>query len=180
MSKFSETRTIRCRYGKEEPIIDEYVAFGWLYTSKQLLNRFGNPLPIDSRLNEKELRGKCFYDLNFSRETEKEDVNRLNSLQTEYSGLELKQTCFTGKRVTSCVFLTLFLIAFIVTIATNVIADKAKPIVVILTIITALGLTAIIATGIVGVFKNGKENNKKLERKEQLLREAKSILQKNE
>ena len=166
MSIFIETRTERCRYGREDRIIDDYKIFGWSFSSKQLMNRFGNPLPIDMRLSEKELRNKCFYDIVFTREAEKEDSDKLNSLQSEYFSYELKQTCFTGKRVTVCVFLTILLIAFIVLAVSK---DQTTSLIgLILTIITALGLAGIIAAGIFLVFKNGRNNKAIIERMNQI------------
>lgn len=45
MANITENKTVVVRYGKEHQRLKELACFGWKLKYKQLLNRFGNPLP---------------------------------------------------------------------------------------------------------------------------------------
>ena len=178
MSKIIETRKARCRYGREAQFIKDFELFGWSLSSKQILNRFGNPLPLDERVSEDDLREKCFYELTFTREEEKEIADKLNSLQIEYSSEERLQTCFTGKRVTACVFITLAVLLFGI-LAGAFYGDWASFYVFFTACLIALGgFAAVIATGILQVVKNGKKNDANFARRKQIEREVEKLLAK--
>lgn len=177
MSKILETRKERCRCGTEQKYIKEYAKYGWSFSSKQLLNRFGNPLPLDTRLSEAEKREKCFYDLTFIREFEKETVDRLNSLQEEDQSLKLLQQCFTGKRVTSCVFLTLFLMGFtICAVSTYKVDNNAWTFFLVGAVVMLLALIAIVVTGVFVVKRNCKNNDVVRRRKQEIKRQVDELI----
>ena len=177
MSKILETRKERCRCGTEQRFIKDYAKFGWSFSSKQLLNRFGNPLPADVRLSEAEKREKCFYDLTFIREYEKDTIDQLNSLQNEYGSLKEPQTCFTGKRVTSCVFITIFLLVGIFgTTSTYKPDNNTWTFFLVMAIVALLALAAIIIVGVFRVKKNCRERDRVVKRKRQIEQQVQTIL----
>ena len=53
-----ETKTERVRCGTESRYIKEFENFGWTFSSKQLLNKFGNPLPLNHGLSNEEIMAK--------------------------------------------------------------------------------------------------------------------------
>ena len=179
MSKILETRKERCRCGTEQKHIKEYEKYGWSFSSKQLLNRFGNPLPLDTRISEAEKREKCFYDLTFIREFEKETIDRLNSLQEEDQSLKLMQQCFTGKRVTSCVFLTLFLICFATcAVSTYKPDNNTWTFFLVGAAVMLLALIAIVVTGIFVVKRNCSSNDKVRKRKQEIKGQVDELIKK--
>ena len=176
MSKLLETRKERCRYGSEQIYINKFAKYGWSFSSKQLLNRFGNPMPLDTRISEAEKREKCFYDLTFSREFEKETIDKLNSLQNEEESLALKQGCFTGKRVSTCVFLTLVIIVCLAIYLNKTAGEKMLPVMLAIAVIALIGLSAIVVVGVFRVKKNCQHNDQIRERKKQIDKEIEEVL----
>lgn len=179
MSKTQETRIQCCKYGNEKKLINAFSIFGWNYSSKQLLNRFGNPLPYDTKLDESELREKCSYNVSFTREIEQERARKLDKLQSEYFELKEYQRCFSGKRVTGCVFLTVAIILFIILTFSFYGANPNNSnwvFALVALLIALLGLIAVIITGVFGVINNCKKSDEVKKRKEQIIKEAKEIL----
>ena len=180
MSKVLETRKERCRCGTEQKHIKEFAKYGWSFSSKQLLNRFGNPMPLDTRISEAEKREKCFYDLTFNRELERENIDKLNSLQNESESLKRKQSCFSGKRVSTLVFLTIVLIVLLSFYFNRIVAENMLSVVLVFAVITFAGLAAIIVVGVFRVKKNCQYNDQMNKRKQQIEKEVQDILKKEQ
>lgn len=115
MANVMENRNEVVRYGKENKYLKEFGKFGWTLQSKQLLNRFGNPLPLDEarRISEDDLREKCSYNLKMVRVVDDSIVNQLHSLEHEYQALEYYPASFGGGRVSGSVWLSLVSISLI-------------------------------------------------------------------
>ena len=180
MSKVLETRKERCRCGTEQKHIKEFAKYGWSFSSKQLLNRFGNPMPLDSQISEAEKREKCFYDLTFNRELERETIDKLNSLQNESESYKRKQSCFTGKRVSTCVFLTIVIIACLAIYFNKTAGENALIAVLACAVLALVGLSAIVVVGVFRVKKNCQYNDEMNKRKQQIEKEVQEILRKEQ
>lgn len=179
MSKIVETRKEHCKYGNENTYIKIYGFFGWSYSSKQLLNRFGNPMPIDERISESDMREKCSYELTFTREVEKETADELNKLQNEYLSIKEFQSCFSGKRVTGCVFLTIAVLFFSSFAVGFYFSDNSLwSLYIIFAFLAFCGLIAVIIPGVFVAMKNGETNDKNKIRKKQIKEKAAEILSK--
>ena len=76
-----DSKIIRCRYGSEDKVVKDYACFGWTIASKTLLNRFGNPLPVDARVSEDDKREKCSWELTFKRFVSPEKAQKLYLLE---------------------------------------------------------------------------------------------------
>ena len=166
-----ETRKERCSYGYEKRLIDRLAKFGWQYSSKQLLNRYGNPLPLTNSLTESEKQQKCFLDVTFVRDLEEGLGPQINSLEDEYNTLIKLETSFTIKRVGSLIFLTFVLFVLLLLgfldafVFDNPLSHIEAIVFFVLSGIVALLMGLIIATGIVRAIKNGKTNEMKRVRK---------------
>lgn len=171
MDKIIDKRTIRVRYGTEEKYLKDYAHFGWSLSSKNLLNRFGNPLPLDEKVSESDKREKCFYDLYLVRELESDKIKKLDNLQNEYDSYEPIQTCFSGQRVTGSVFLTIGAIIFGIFASVYGYIYYLIPFILFL-----MGLLAVIITGIFHVISSCKRSDSNEARKKQILEDAKKIL----
>lgn len=187
MENILETKTIRCRYGSEAQVVKDYSAFGWRLISKNLLNRFGNPLPIDARISESDKREKCSFELTFNRSIDPDKANKLSLLENEYDSLTTADTSFGRGRITASIFMSLGLVIFIIMIAsafsgnngsgsTVEVSSAMITMFTIFALLLAGGLAAIIAPGVVRVVRAAKQNEEVKKRKTEILQEAEKIL----
>ena len=179
MGKVIENRKIVCRYGNTEKIIEEQKNFGWVATSRVILNRFGKPLPLDTKISEQTLISKCSVELTFVREVEEEKIVQLNSLQVEY---EIKKEAPNN----SPVLLWLLVVAlFLGATACCILAPSLYDVIGIESIVIFIGSGAVllmIAIVLCVVLSNNENEKKKLvdeknDKREALVEEAKKILE---
>lgn len=178
MEKQVETKTVTCRYGTENEYLDDLKNFGWNLASKKLLNRFGNPLATNEKVSESDLREKCSYELTLNRLIDPEISMKLNALENEYNSLVLKQSCFSGGRVTGMVFLSAAALFFLIMSITMFRSNEVNgaTVFLILGLVAISGLIAIILTGAFSVARACKDNNHAIERRKQLVKEASKIV----
>lgn len=187
MENILETKTIRCRYGSETQVVKDYSAFGWRLISKNLLNRFGNPLPIDARISESDKREKCSFELTFNRSIDPDKASKLSLLENEYDSLTTADTSFGKGRITASILMSVGLTIYAIMLlpmffnsdGSGKSIEISSSIVIMLTILALLlvgGLAAVIAPGIVRVVKATKQNEEVKKRKAEILQEAEKIL----
>lgn len=176
MEKVKENRTIVCRYQNRKKTIKEQEVFGWTVQSQIILNRFGSPLPTDTRLPENVLIAQCSVQLELVREVEQDKIVRLNSLQTEHDMNREIVGGFGGGRVTGIVFLHIAaFIAFLFSSFYSVTGVKA--VFITLGVFALGGIIALFTTGFVRVGRVSKTNNERRNRKLEIESEAKKLLE---
>lgn len=84
-----ETKVERVKCGTEAYCIKDAECFGWTFSSKRLLNKFGNPLPSNHGLSKEELLAKCYYDIQFVRDVDINLVKELSNLEDKYISLRI-------------------------------------------------------------------------------------------
>ena len=181
MDEVLETKVIRCRYGEEDRVLREQSAFGWRCVSKNLLNRFGNPLPANERVSESDKREKCTWDLSLNRVIDPEKANKLSSLENEFNSYSHVDTSFGKGRITGSVFLTIGIFILVIIGASNLTSDAENATnvafaVFMIALVALMGLIAIIVVGALSVRNRVIENETAERRKKYILNEAKKIL----
>lgn len=180
MAEITENKTVRVRYINESSTIEECRRFGWVLVNKTLLNRFGNPLPIDHRLSEAELKEKCYLDLYFRRTVDENLSLRLSMLQMEYDKNVPVRSSFGGGRVTGLVFLSLAFIIFFALIVTYFFRSNGTiaQLIAFITInqLAAGGMAAIIITGVLSVKRGNRRNIEIKQNRLRISEEASKLL----
>ena len=176
MEKVFETRKKICRYTEVNSYLKTMKNFGWEINNKILLNRFGNPLNPNENVSESDLREKCSYELTLQREVEKDSISKLNSLEMEYESEKYLDAFFGRGRVTACVFLTLAVIVFFI-LAFSPNENAVATAFAVLAFVALLGLIAVVLTGALSVYKRCQYNDNLAERKKQILKEARDLLE---
>ena len=182
MEKKLEQRTIRCRYGEEDRYLKDISSFGWSLSSKTLINRFGNPLPLDAHIDESEKREKCFIDLGLIREIETDKIMELNALQNEYDALSPVPGGFGKGRIVGMVFTMLGIFFFFALSYTffgtgNPEATATGFVFLVLGLLFIGGIVALIVSGVGRVKKISAKNKARLARRNELKQKAEEILQ---
>ena len=183
-----DSKVIRCRYGSESKVIADYACFGWTIASKTLLNRFGNPLPVDARITEDDKREKCSWELTFKRFVNPEKAKKLYLLENEYDSLTVANTSFGKGRITATVFMSLALMILVIAIVsfysspvqtgTSFELNYSTLIIMIIFAFLLLGgIAGVIVPGILRVVKAVKQNNETENKRKEILAEAKRILE---
>lgn len=178
MAKIIENKTEVCKYVDYEKRVKELSDFNWVVSSKVLLNKFGNPLSTNEKVDEDDLKEKCSYELHLVREIEDSSVIKVAQLQNEYEANPLKDNSFGGGRVTGCVFLSLLffgtLFPSISCFSMNLVVGGW--ILLIIAILAGLGITAIIWTGIVSVINANEENIVIQQKRDQIAEQARNMM----
>lgn len=181
MAIISEIREERVRYGQEDKYIDQFSNFGWRCTSKRILNRFGNPLPLGERVSENDLREKCFYQLTLKREVDESIIPELDALQAKYEDNPILNVSFGKGRIFWSVVLTIVFIALIVGFISSMgtgITTGATVTLAILAFLSFGGAAALISTGVARVARLSRKNNEASEAQDRILKEARLLLRK--
>lgn len=179
MAKILQTKTERVRYGQEEKYIEDFEKFGWNLKQKQLLNRFGNPLPLGEYVSEDDKREKCFYDLSLERVVDEKVSKELISLETEYHSIKLEDASFGGGRVVGAIWLSLFSLTCIIL---GVIWLRTPGMVLAIASLAAgififgAPISLIFANGCGRVVRANKKNKEIEKQKEQIVEEAQKLL----
>ena len=182
MENILETKTIRCRYGAETQVVNDYSSFGWRLVNKILLNRFGNPLPIDAQISESDKREKCSFELVFNRHIDPEKANRLSLLENEYDSLTTANTSFGRGRITASIFMSLGLAVFVLCIMMYLtdpdfsLSTSFFLLFIMFALFLGGGLVAIVVPGALRVARAVRQNEATAKRKAILLQEARKIL----
>lgn len=181
MAVIVETREERVRYGQEDKYIDQFFNFGWRCTSKRILNRFGNPLPLGERVSENDLREKCFYQLTLKREVDESIIPELDALQAKYEDNPILDVSFGKGRIFWSVVLTIVFIALIVGFISSRrtgITTGGATVLIIVACISFGGAFALISTGIARVIRLNRRNDEAIEIQDNILTEARTLLRK--
>ena len=179
-----ETRTERCGYGYKDRLIDRLAKFGWQYSSKRLLNRYGNPFPMNYSISEAEKRQRCFLDVVFVRDLKEGVGPQVNSLEDEYNSLTELETSFTAKRISALIFLTFVLSVFLLLgcldcfIFDNELLKIEGIIFFVLAGVVFLLMGLIIWMGIVHIRRNYQNNDIVNSRKQEILTQVGELLNK--
>lgn len=182
MDEILENKSIRVRYGTEDQVLADYANFGWKCINKVLLNRFGNPLPLNEVLSEADKREKCFWDLSLNRVISQEKSERIASLEYEYSCLAPCDTSFGRGRITATVFLTIGFIICVILSISSILGDGENPMAgftaaVVMASMCLGGIVAIVVPGALRVRNRVIRNEESVVRRKQILIDAKKILE---
>ncbi|MBO4856381.1 MAG: hypothetical protein J5511_03310 [Bacilli bacterium] len=185
MENTLDSKIIRCRYGSEDKVIKDYSCFGWTIASKTLLNRFGNPLPVDARISEDDKREKCSWELTFKRFVTPDKAQKLYLLENEYDSLTIANTSFGRGRITGAVFLTLASIVSFITYGSSFYRTtnefEATTTLTTMFLIFGLafagGLAAVLVPGILRVSKAVKQNEETEKARKEILKKARKIIE---
>ena len=180
MSRIIEKKTVRVPYRLADNYIKDFSKFGWLLVSKQLLNRFGNPVPAGEYISQDYLEEKCSFDIQIKREIDEKNAATLHSLENEYNSLTPYSTGFGGGRVVGCIFLSILSIAcYIAGVLWLQTPGIALAIALFLLGFFVFGTPIIIifATGCAHVVRGGKKNLELEKQKEKIVEQAKPLLQ---
>ena len=179
MANRVEYRTIVCRYGKDSEIILAQRYFGWEFSHKTLLNRFGNPLTTDAGIDEDDLREKCSWELHFVREVEESKIMELSRLQNEHDSILPLDNSFGKGRITGSVWLSIFSIACYIVggyyLFTPGIA-LAITLMILGFILFGVPIIIIFTTGAGRVVRINKENEKRSKVRKEIVAKAKKLL----
>lgn len=191
MEKVVENKTVRCRYGCEEEVLKEQANFGWKCISKVLLNRFGNPLPVNERVSESDKREKCSWDLCLNRIVTPDQSAKLAPLEYEYNSCTPVDTSFGKGKITALVFITigvmiLIMLGLIYLYSYPVGYQHDDPIMsttmaYVYFTGAAIGIGGLIGITVPGAFSVRKRvirNEQSKERKKQIIEEVRQILNK--
>ena len=180
MGRIIEKKTIRVQYRLADKYINDSSKFGWILVSKQLINRFGNPVPIGEYISEDDLKEKCAFDLQVKREIDEKNAVALHSLENEYNSFTPYSTGFGGGRVVGCIFLSILSFAcYIAGVLWLQTPGIALAIALFLLGFFVFGVPIIIifATGCAHVVRAGKKNLELEKQKEKIVEQAKPLLQ---
>lgn len=174
-----ETKNERVRCGTESRYIKEFENFGWTFSSKQLLNKFGNPLPLNHGLTNEEIMAKCFYELVFIRDVDINLTRKLSELEAKYNSL----SCNTPSRFTKGRIFAMIVCSIFATGGLGIIFAKTPDFnnsyFILSLVIGFLGLGGLIALILTGINQVKKTNSTKAEfekERNKILNEANSLL----
>ena len=182
MPVVEQSKKETCKYDQIQRFVEEQKRFGLIFNSKLLLNRFGNPLSPNEDVDEDDLREKCYYEVTFIRHIDKEKLDKINSIEHEYSSLKPKSAYFSRGRATACVFLTIGMMLFLAlgfSLFEGLLKEEPDYTCVIFFILSFaafIGLFLVIFFGVFDVIEENKKNEKIWKRKKELAEQAAELL----
>lgn len=179
MAIVTQTKKEVCRYSEYEYYSKTLAFFGWAITEKHLLNKFKNPVALGETISEADKREKCFYEISLKRTVDENKIYQLDKLFAEYDACKPQPAAFSGGRITAMVFVSLPLFGFLIAALSSISHSIALFITFFLLAIflPMAGLAGLIVSGVFGVARILRENNKKEQRRKDILRLVQELLQ---
>ena len=173
MALVTEEREVRIRCADYEREMQIRAHFGWKLKNKYTLNVFGAKVP-DGTFDRATMMEKCSYEVHLFREVDDSVVQKLNKLEDEYYSAQHYET-HLGKNIVGSVFLSA---AFIVAMFFSIQfwGYLVGTLLLIACIILAGLIVTVLVTGIISTVKRNNTNERIDTRKNEILKEAKSLI----
>ena len=178
MSTLLENRSFVCKYAEGDRYLKHLKEFGWVLSSKKILNRFGSPLSPREKVSEDDLREKCSWQFDMVRQVEFDLARELNEFQSKYDSINYEEPSFGKGKAAGTVWLSIFsLLAIFIGIGTTRTVNNIFGYTLIgVGIALGIPIGFLIASGSANIVRTKNKNEEIDLQKEQIAKQASQLL----